>query len=161
MLAGASLEAEASSSTMFSVNSSNNFNRSCNGASRAASVSSFLFLFSVSVESCNKSPRAQLRRLRLRVVAGLGVEPSVVESCGTDVENVLVVEVGGLVDNPGTTMGTYFSVLHRIFCLLVYKNAFFDHWSSRRNIHDLRRVFQAIELLVYPRGSVLSRMDPN
>ena len=42
-------------------------------------------LFSVSVESCNKSRRARLRVLRLRLVAGVGVELSVVESSGTDV----------------------------------------------------------------------------
>ena len=35
-----------------------------------------------------------------------GVEPSVVESCDTDVEDVLVDDLGGPVDNPGTTMGT-------------------------------------------------------
>ena len=47
-----------------------------------------------------------LRVLRLRVVAPLGVELSVVVSCDTDVEDVLVDGLGGPVDNPGTTMGT-------------------------------------------------------
>ena len=40
--------------------------------------------------------------------AGLGVESSIVKSSGTDVEDVLKVELGGPVENPGTTMGTYF-----------------------------------------------------
>ena len=35
-----------------------------------------------------------------------GIEPSVVESCDTGVEDVLVDDLGGPVDNPGTTMGT-------------------------------------------------------
>ena len=75
MLTGASLDAEASS-TKFSVNSSNHFGR-----------------------SCDWSPSARLRVLRLRVVAGLGVESSTIESCDTDVEKVLVVELEGPVDN--------------------------------------------------------------
>ena len=45
--------------------------------------------FWVSVESRNLSPSARLRVLLLRVVAGLGVESSVVESNGADVEDVL------------------------------------------------------------------------
>ena len=104
MLAQASLDAEASSSTKFSVNSSNHSGRSCDGLPSAVPMS-FFFLFLV---SCNMSPRVRLRVLRRRVVAGLGVESSVVESCGTDVEDVLVVELGGPFDNPGKTMGTYF-----------------------------------------------------
>ena len=40
------------------------------------------------------------------VVAGLGVESSVIESCDTNVEDVLADELGGPFDNPGTTMGT-------------------------------------------------------
>ena len=51
-------------------------------------MSSFLFLFLVSVESCYRSPRARLRVLRLRVAAGHGVESYRIESCGTDVEDV-------------------------------------------------------------------------
>ena len=69
-------------------------------------MSSILLLFLVSVASCNRSPRARLRVLRLLVVAGLGVESSVIESCDTDVEHVLVDELEGLVDIPGTTIGT-------------------------------------------------------
>ena len=54
-----------------------------------------------------------LRVLLLRVVAVLGVESSQIESCETDVEDVLV-ELEGPVDKPGTTIGTKFSVLHCI-----------------------------------------------
>ena len=79
MLAGASLDAEEASSTKISVNSSNHSGRSWDRFPSAGSMSRFLFVFSVSVESYNKSHRARLRVLRLRVVAGLGVESSVVE----------------------------------------------------------------------------------
>ena len=44
------------------------------------------------------------------MVAGQNVEYST--SCGNDVEDVLVVEVEDPVDNPGTTVGTWFSALH-------------------------------------------------
>ena len=71
MLEGASLEAEASSSTKLSVTSSKHFGL-----------------------------------LLLRVVAGLGVESSRTESCGTDVEDVLVHDVESQVDKPRTTTGT-------------------------------------------------------
>ena len=46
----------------------------------------------------------------LRSVAGL--EDVLDEFCGGDVEDELVPEFD---DNPGTTRGTIFSVLHRIF----------------------------------------------
>ena len=45
-----------------------------------------------------------------------------------------------------------FSAVFYMMCI------FFDHWSTHRNIHELRGVFQTIEMLAYPRGSVLSRM---
>ena len=66
--------------------------------------------------SCNRSPNARLRVLLLRVDDGLGVEPSTVKSCGNEVEDALVVEMKDLVDKPGTTIGTYLSVLH---CILL------------------------------------------
>ena len=75
--------------------------------SRALSMSSLL-LFSVSVESCSWSSRARLRVLRLRVVAGPGVESASSESCDTDVEDVLVDELGGPAGNPGTMIGKLF-----------------------------------------------------
>ena len=50
------------------------------------------------------------------MVDGLDVVSSV--SCVTDVGDVLAVNLEELVDNPGTTFGAQFSVLHWIFCLL-------------------------------------------
>ena len=47
MLADASLDAEASSSTEFSENSSNHSGRSCDQLPNAASMSSLFFLFSI------------------------------------------------------------------------------------------------------------------
>ena len=49
------------------------------------------------------------------MVAGPDVESSV-KSCGNDVGDVLAVELEEQVDNPGTTIGTQFSVLRCIFC---------------------------------------------
>ena len=118
MLAGASLDAEASSSTKKSAKSSNQQITQPN----AVSMSSIFCIFGFC--GCNESLRARLRVLRLRVVAGLGVKSSVANSCGTDVEDVLVVELEELVDHPGTTSGTQFSVLHWLFRLFK-KDVFF------------------------------------
>ena len=63
MVAGASLDAEASSSTKCSVNSSNHSGRSCDRLPSAASMFSFLFLFSVSVQTSNRSLRDRPRVL--------------------------------------------------------------------------------------------------
>ena len=124
-------------------------------------MSSFFFiLFVVSLETRHWSPSARLRFLLLRVVAGLGVEASRIESCGTDVVDVLADELEGRVDRPRTTIGAKFSVLHRIF-LPFLQDVVFDHWSTHRNLRDLHRAFQAIELLAYPRRFVLSRTNPN
>ena len=84
MHAGASLEAEASSSTTFSVNSSNRSGRSRNGLLHAPSMSSF-FWFLWNLATGPQSARLGL--LLLRVIAGLGVESSRSESCDTDVED--------------------------------------------------------------------------
>ena len=77
----------------------------------------------------------------------------------SDVGDVGIVELEELVDKPGTTMGTLFSVLHCIRlpleCVVVS-----HHWSTRRNILDLRRVFQVRELLVYLRDALLSKINP-
>ena len=62
------------------------------------------------------------------MVAGLDVESSV-ESCGNDVGDVLVVKQEEQVDNPGTKIGTQFSVLHCIFCRF-QQGLVFDHWST-------------------------------
>ena len=107
----------ASSSTKFSVNQRIPVNIAADHATGSpSSASMFSFsVFSVSVESCNRSLRARLRVLRLRMVAVLRVESSAIESCDTDVEDVLVDELGCPVDNPGTTMGMKFSVFLCIF----------------------------------------------
>ena len=89
------------------------------------------------------------------MVAGLGMESSV-ESCSNDIGDVLAIELGEPDDNPRTTIGT-FSVLHCIFCRILLSVAL-DHLSTH-NIHDLRRVFQAIRLRAYSRGSILSRVS--
>ena len=102
MLAGASLDAEAFSSTEFSENSSNHPGRSCDQLPNAASMSSLFFCF----RFCGISQLVSQCSTGLRGDAGLGVESSAVETCDIDVENVLVDELGGPVGNPGTTMGT-------------------------------------------------------
>ena len=58
------------------------------------------------MESGNRSPSARLRLLWLRVVAGLGVQSSSIESSDTDVEDALVDELEGPFDKPGTTINT-------------------------------------------------------
>ena len=78
-------------------------------------MSLFLFLFLVSVGSRDWLPSGELLVLRLRIVAELDEESSVV-SCGNDVGDVLAVELEESVDNPGRTIGTKFSVLH---CVLL------------------------------------------
>ena len=93
MLAGASLGAEASSSSSLSVNE---FPR--NGLFRAHLLVSF--------ESRNRSPSARLRSLLLRVFAGHASESSRIESCGTDVADVLADDPEGPVDKPRTTIRT-------------------------------------------------------
>ena len=93
MLAGASLEPEASSSTIFSLNSSNQTRQITQRASQwCIDVLTCL----VSVES-----RAPLRVLPLRVVV---------------VKYVRVVTLEEPVDYRGTTVGTKASVLHCLFC---------------------------------------------
>ena len=49
------------------------------------------------------------------------------------------------IDNPGTTIGTKFSVLVVI-----------DHWSTQMNIRDIRRVYPTMRLQAYPRRCELS-----
>ena len=76
------------------------------------SVSLFLFLFWFFFGGSRQFPGAGSS---LRSVAGL--EDVLDQSCGGDVEDELVPEFD---DNPGTTRGTKFSVLHTIFfpCLV-------------------------------------------
>ena len=51
----------------------------------------------------------------LHAFAGHGVESTRIESCGADIEDVLVDELEGPIDNPGSTTGTSFSVLQSHF----------------------------------------------
>ena len=48
----------------------------------------------------------RLRALRLRVIAGIDLESSVVESCVMDAEDVPVVNLRGPVRNIESTIGT-------------------------------------------------------
>ena len=87
-------------------------------------------------------PSGELLVLRRRVVAALDEESSVV-SCGNDVGDVRAVELEELVDNPGTTIGTKFAVLHWI-CL-----PFFDKvWFFL--VHSYAESFPAIRPQAYP-----------
>ena len=61
--------------------------------------------------------------LSLRIVAGLDEESPDVP-CGNEVEDVLALELQELVDNPGTTIGTQFPVLHWVLLPLLVKCGF-------------------------------------
>ena len=75
----------------------------------------FLFVFLFSVESCNWLTNIGMLVLRRRVMAGFDEESSDV-SCGNDVqETYLLSSWKNSVDNPGTRIGTLFSVLHWMF----------------------------------------------
>ena len=78
------------------------------------------------------------------------------ESCGNDVEDELAPE---LEDNPGTTTGTKFSVLHVELFSHSWSDVAFDRWPTHMNNRALRRVSQAIELQACPRVTALSRRD--
>ena len=112
MFTGVSLDAETPFSRFY-VKSSNHCGRSRNNLPCTGSVS--LLFHSDCWESRNWSPSTGLLVLRRRVIAGLDVESSD-ESCGNDVGEKLVVELEEPVDNPGTTIGTSFSVMQCIFC---------------------------------------------
>ena len=68
-------------------------------------------MFWVSVGSRDWLPSGEQLVLRRRTVAGLDEESSVV-FCGHDVRDALAVKMEEPVDNPGTTIGIVFSVLH-------------------------------------------------
>ena len=74
---------------------------------------------------CNRSPCNPQRLLLLRVFTGHVVESFPTESCDADVEDVLTVELERPVDNLGTTMGTYFSVLHCIILPFFFNQMWF------------------------------------
>ena len=72
-------------------------------------------------------------------------------------EMKMVAELEELVDKTGTTIGTYFSVVH--FIRLPSLMSCSDHWSTRKNIRDPRRVFRLSERPVYLREASLSRIN--
>ena len=73
------------------------------------------------------------------------------ESCGNDVEDKLALELEEPVDNPGTKIGTKFSVLHRIISHR-WSAAVFDHCPTHVNIWVLRRVCLTTGLQACHRG---------
>ena len=73
------------------------------------------FFLSLTFGGSPRFPDARAWASSHRGLAGLG--EVLAESCGNDVEDELALELD---DNPGTTIGTTFSVMHRIiFPLLV------------------------------------------
>ena len=129
---------KASSSTKCSVNSSNRSGRTCDRLPSAASMFSFLFLFSVSedkqqVSQCSTACTltlygcwARRRIFYCKILRHRWVGTSGWKSRNND--------------------GHVSSVFHCILQLCKKKKAVvFDHWSIHRSIRDLRRVFQATE----------------
>ena len=104
------------SSTKFSLNSCSQSGKSCSRSLCTSSCPSFLFMFSVSVDSCSGSPRSSSHVLALLSGTGFSVYvlSSNTESCDEDVEEVGVGVVEELVDKPGTTNGTWFDILQSI-----------------------------------------------
>ena len=140
------------SSTRFSVNSCNHSGMSEYILPRTCSWSSFLFGFEISVGSSNNSsgvsevygfPRPCLSTLSLDSIAGWWSEWS--SSWPQGVVGVEVDELEEVVDKPGTTIGTKFSVPFLMRCG-------FDCWSTHMSIHVHREAFPAIELLACFRG---------
>ena len=95
----------------------------------------------------------------LRVVAGLDEESSDVP-CGVDVVDALALELEEAVDNPGTTIGTKFSVLHWVLLPCLVRCRFLPPAPTQRNIRVLRRVCLTTGLQACPRGSAPSRRAP-
>ena len=106
MLAGKSFDADIPSSTTFSVNSPNRSGKNRKKSHCTKTVSSFCFY-----GGCLKDPATVFPLLACWY---FDVVWSSVESCGSDVGDVLAIELKEPVDNPGTTIGAQFSVLHCI-----------------------------------------------
>ena len=102
--------------------------------------------FLVSVRFRDRFPDARVLVSPLRIVAGLD-EISLNASCSNDVEDVLALELEEPVDNPRTTIGRKFSLLHWILLIFL--------------IRVLRRAFQVTKLQACPRGFVPSRRAPS
>ena len=113
---------ELRSSTKFSLNSCSQSGKSCNRSRCASSRPSFLFLFSVSVDSCSGFPRSS--SLVLSLLSGTGFSlylvTSKTESCDEDDEEVGVDVMEELVDKPVTTNGISFDIQPSIKILLPF-----------------------------------------
>ena len=146
----------------------------------------FLFGFGFSVGLVNESPRSFRSTCELDTDAGSESVPHMsafalvslsldtvrvgeVDELEEDVgwlisclEGVMDVEEGKLeeelVDKPGTTIGTKFSVLHCIRIPFFMRCS--DRWSIHMSIRVHRKAFLAIKLLAYPRGLSESRIYP-
>ena len=112
MFAGVSRDANTPSSSGFSASSVNHSGKCRNLFLDAGTTSLFLFVFLLSVESRDRFPDAGMLVLSLRVVAGFD-EVSIIR-CVLEYrcEDRLALELEELVDNPGATNGTHFSVSH-------------------------------------------------
>ena len=64
-------------------------------------------------------------------------------SCGNDVEDELALALEEPVANPGATIGTIFSVLHKMFCHL-WLAVFLDHWPTHLNIRVLHEELKVV-----------------
>ena len=110
----------------------------------------FLFLFSVSVVSCNGSHRSSPLIVPLLSVTGCSVYllTSDMESCDEDDGEVGVGVVEELVDKPGTTNGTYFDILQSIL-LPFFGEMWFLSAGPVVGTHDPSRASQEEELRVF------------
>ena len=111
-------------------------------------LSLFLFLFWVFGES------RQFPGAGSSLRSGAGLEDVLDESCDVDVEDELVPELD---DNPGKTIGTTFSVLHRVF--FPWSSVAFDRWPTHRFFRVLRRVCPTTRLQACHQEFAPSRRD--
>ena len=146
---------QASSSTELSLSSSDHSGRSHNGSLRAL----FLFIF---VWVLLHFSGASRRSRSLRVSAGLGVGLSRIGS-GEKMLRTYFPHWSWKTHqtSPEQRWARSFSCCMVSFCHFKIRCGFFDHRSTHRNISDLRTVFPATELTVYPRGAVPLRINPN
>ena len=130
------LEASRCSGTLSSnnqcLNSCSQSGTPCNSPLRNSS-SSFLFVISISVDSCHEFPPANESSLAFSLLLVAGISVSVTVSCDGDVGEVDVVEQ--LVDKPGTANGTWFDVSQWIFLPFLMRCGFWPlvQWELYAN----------------------------
>ena len=90
----------------------------------------------------------------LSLRSGAGLEDVLDESCDVDVEDEFVPELD---DNPGKTIGTTFSVLHRVF--FPWSSVAFDRWPTQRFFRVLRRACPTTRLQACHQEFAPSRRD--